>query len=517
MCTKHAFLTALTAVTVLAIQTSASAEDRRFAVVVGYNQSDDPDLDDLAYADDDALRTSELLGHMADRVVTLTTLDRESSTLWGQVDVTEPTRDAVIGALRSVREDMAKAKAEGHRPILYFVYSGHGNYDAEGRGYVHLRGGRLTTRDLYHHVLSPGGATDPVILMVDACNAALLVHSRGSRSERRPSGPTVLRLERHPHVGVVLASSTVGETHEWGRYLAGIFSHEVRSGLLGPADVDDDGRVTFAELAAFVASANARVTNPTVRVTPYIRPPLTEPNLALVDFSAARFPARIRVSSALSGKAHLVDQDLIRIADFHKAGSQSFWLALPRKGSFVLVRGDDEYVVPPGATGSIALETLERRKRTMLSARGAGSAYFDRTLFQQSFGSDFAKGYLQGDYVADLEVRRFVELPWYRNTAAWTTVGLGVAALAAGGGLQGAASDSRDLALATPWADERARHNADMDRYQTSAQIMAGLGGAALVGSAIWFAMDRPLAEERYQPPLRVHFGPGGILLETDL
>src|SRR5690606_23824865 len=104
----------------------------------------------------------------------------------------------------------------------------------------------------------------------------------------RPAGRSRLDLADFPNVGVVLASSQLGETHEWGRYLAGVFSHEVRSGLLGAADLDDDQKIGFAELAAFVASANARVTNPTIRITPYVRPPLTDPNLALVDLAAAR-------------------------------------------------------------------------------------------------------------------------------------------------------------------------------------------------------------------------------------
>ena len=46
----------------------ASAADRRFAVVVGFNGSDDPELEHLAYADDDAMRYSQLLGHVAERV-----------------------------------------------------------------------------------------------------------------------------------------------------------------------------------------------------------------------------------------------------------------------------------------------------------------------------------------------------------------------------------------------------------------------------------------------------------------
>jgi hypothetical protein len=492
----------------------ASAADRRFAVIVGYNGSDDPDLDPLAYADDDAMRYGQLLGHFAESVEVLTELDKESQALWGAHTGALPTRDAVMAAIRSTRDRMALARASGDRPILYFIYSGHGNYDAEGKGYVHLRDGRFTTRDLYGEVIGSGSTEDPVVLIVDACNASLLVHSRGSR--RRRVASTSLKLEDYPHVGVILASSSVGETHEWGKYLSGIFSHEVRSGLLGPADVDDDGRVTFAELAAFVASANARVTNPTVRVTPYIRPPLGIPGLALIDLREAGFPARVRIEGDLTGKAHLLNSDLLRVADFHGAPGHAFWLSIPDGGAHALVHGEDEYVVPPGATGELHLADLDKRSRSRVSSRGAGSRYFERTLFQEPYGIDFARKYLHEDYIADLEVVRFEALPWYHNQKAWMTVGAGFAALAAGGALHGLALDTRQQAIASPWASERNRLNGEIDSYENGALAAAGIGAAALLGGALWFTLDTPLVEERYRPPIRVQVGPAGIVLEAD-
>jgi hypothetical protein len=492
----------------------ANAADRRFAVVVGYNGSDDPDLDPLAYADDDAMRYSQLLGHVAESVEVLTELDKESQALWGASKGALPTRAAVMASIRATRARMAEARAEGDRPILYFVYSGHGNYDAEGKGYVHLRDGRFTTRDLYGEVIASGPSEDPVVLIVDACNASLLVHSRGSR--RRRVASTSLKLEDYPHVGVILASSSVGETHEWGKYLSGIFSHEVRSGLLGPADVDDDGRVTFAELAAFVAAANARVTNPTVRVTPYIRPPLAVPGLALIDLREAGFRARVRIEGALAGKAHLVNSELLRVADFHRAPGHSFWLSIPDGGAHALVHGEDEYVVPPDAVGELRLADLDKRSRSRVSSRGAGSRYFERTLFQEAYGVDFARKYLHESYISDLEVVRFEALPWYQNQKAWMTVGAGLTALAAGGVLHGMALDTREQALASTWASDRNRLNGELDSYETGALAVAGIGAAALLGGALWFTLDTPLAETRYQPPLRVQVGPAGIVLEAD-
>lgn len=491
----------------------ATAGERRFAVVVGYNDSDDDSLQPLAYADDDALRYGELFQHLTFRTETLVEMDLESRRLWGTINTVAPTRQRLIQTLKSVRRDMDAARRAGDRPVLYFVYSGHGNYDAEGRGYVHLADGRFTTRDLYHHVIAPAGS-DPVILLVDACNAALLVHSRGG-SERRASRPSTLRLESYPNVGVILASSAVAEVHEWGRYLSGIFSHEVRSALLGAGDMNDDGQVSFAELAAFVASANDEVKNPTIRLTPYIRPPLADPNLPIVDIHRAKFPMMVRVDDTVVGKAHLVDGNLIRYADFNKVKGQSFWLALPRLDDFVLVQGDTEYVLPEGASGSLQIAQLERRERTVLTARGAGSDYFERTLFHAAYSPEFAQHYLSHDYLDGLSLTRLEPEPWFTNAGAWATLVSGLGGIAAGAGMHVLAQERADAGYRTPWIDERAQFNERARDYETIAFALYGVGTAAIVGSALWFAYDRPTREHVYKPPLSVNVGPGGVTLES--
>ncbi|MCA9515581.1 MAG: caspase family protein [Myxococcales bacterium] len=499
---------------------AARAADARFALVIGQNvAADDPGLDPLRYADDDAVRYADLLGAVSERVILLTTLDAETSRLLGAraYQTTAPTRAAVLAAVGELRRDMAAAKARGDRPVLYFVFSGHGSYDDEGRGYVFLADGRFTTRDLFHEVLGPT-RDDPVILIVDACNASLLVNTRGAGDERRPTRPTTLRLEDYPNVGVVLSSSTIGESHEWGRYLAGIFSHEVRSALVGAADIDDDAQVGFGELAAFIAAANARVTNPTVRIRPYIRPPLTDPNLPLIDLRGGRFAARVRVDARLAGKTHVLDGDLVRYADFHATfeAREGFWLALTRPGEYVIVHDEREWVVPADARGDLALDALPTRPRSVVSARGAGSEYFERTLFQEPYGRVFAHRYLSDDYEADLAVQHAALAPWYDNPTAWSLLGGGIAAGIGGLVLHVRAFDLRDDASHAALAVDRARLNDDLESYQTGATILYGIGAAAVVTSVVLFALDRPVEVETYHPPLRVELTGTGVRIQSD-
>jgi hypothetical protein len=267
----------------------------RIAVVVGNNTShDEPDLQELSYADDDAIKYAAIFDHLADEVILLTTPDQGTADLYDPIDSTVPTRRAVLEALDASVRSAKERAIDGEEVVLFFVYSGHGNFDAEGRGYVHLEDGRLTTRDLYYHLISK--STDFYsILLVDACNASFLVRSRGAESDRRPTTPSTLALEKYENVGLILSASEIGEVREWGKYLAGIFSYQVRSAFTGVADVDSNEQITFQELASFVEAANRHVKNPSLKLTPYIRPPLSRPLLPVADLKQYPFKRRVVV------------------------------------------------------------------------------------------------------------------------------------------------------------------------------------------------------------------------------
>ncbi|MFT7625916.1 MAG: hypothetical protein ACI9WU_005108 [Myxococcota bacterium] len=490
----------------------AQADWARYALVIGHNGSDDPKLAPLRYADDDAVKYAQLFGSVADETVLLTDLDEATRRVFGHVKAQPPTRAAVISELKRLRGKMAEARKRGDQPLLYFIYSGHGNYDQEGRGYVHLADGRFTTRDIYYEVLGPTESDNPhhVVLMVDACNAALLVNSRGS--DRRRVKRTSLRLEDYPKAGVILSASSVGEVHEWGRYLSGIFSHELRSALLGAGDVDDDGAVTFAEAAAFVANANAEVRNEIYRLKPYVRPPLDLPNLPIVDVRAARFRARLRIDKQFKGKAHMLDAELIRHADFHKAPGYGFWLGIPGDSEVRLVTDAGELIVPASARGPLKLADLERVTGSMLSARGTDE-YFEKRLFARAWSPATAREWIRDQYPRALEVERYEPVPWYNNGAAWSLAGTGVASLAVAGGFHLAAVGAHNDAVHSPWADEALRLNERATTQMTAAYALYGVGAAASIGSLVWFVLDRRYETSTYRPPLAVDVDPSGVKL----
>ena len=500
----------------LALPCGAEASWARFALVVGHNDSDDPNLAPLQYADDDAVQYARLFRHFTEHTILLAQPDSATRRGFGPIRAAPPTRANVMRALGEMHTKMAEAARKGHKPVLYFVYSGHGNYDQEGRGYVHLADGRLTTRDLYYDVLGPSQGPQPhhVVLMVDACNAALLVNSRGGSDRRRVRG-TSLKLESYPNVGVILSSSSIGEVHEWGRILSGIFSHEVRSALLGPGDLNDDGQISFPELAAFVAAANQEVKNEIYRIKPYIRPPLSAPNLPLIEATASRFPARVRLGKRFAGKAHLVDGELMRVADFHKDNGHGFWLGVPGTGGFALVHGTEEFVIPEGAKGDLELEKLDTRKRTVLAGRGTDQ-YFETRLFARAHGRVPAYQWLQKDYARSLVVERFEPLPWWQNAGAWSVAGTSLVAFGAAVGFHLTAEMAVTDAWNAKWADERRAAIETVERNRVISIALYSVGGAAAIGSALWFALDRRFETTTYTPPLKVQVGPTGVQLRAD-
>jgi hypothetical protein len=87
----------------------------------------------------------------------------------------------------------------------------------------------------------------------------------GGRRWATPQDMALGFSARHPEVGLFLSTNSDEEVFEWSELESGVFSHEVRSGLTGAADVNRDGTVTYADLAGFVAEANRGIPRESLR------------------------------------------------------------------------------------------------------------------------------------------------------------------------------------------------------------------------------------------------------------
>jgi hypothetical protein len=366
----------------------------RRALVVAYNGSDAPGMPPLRYADDDGVRWAEALRRLGVEVVLLTVPDADTAQAERErlTGVRAPTVAALDEAVSTLSRRNAEDRALGRTVDFLFVYVGHGRTGESGRAYLTLADGQLDQDRLYGGVVERLEA-DYVHLLVDACHAAGVVGSRGGdprvlRRLRRALEQE--RLAGHPRVGAVFAESDEGETHEWSRLRAGVFSHAARSALLGGADVNGDGRVEYSELDAFVASAIRGVKSPRARLAVRTFPPALNPTRALAG-PAPEGP-RLKLPASPGGARISVEDTLgVRLADAHRTAGEALVLALPERDAYWLRQPNGEARV---RRTELEAPRLPEPGPPEVAWRGAAEESLLQGLFALPFGRDFYEGYV---------------------------------------------------------------------------------------------------------------------------
>lgn len=391
----------------------AAAQEKVYAVIVAHNGSVDSGVRPLRYADDDGARYWELFSAMSDDVTLLTTLDPDTQAVYEGVapHTRPPTRGEVLRTLRKVQAQLKADRDAGVRTTLFVVFAGHGAVDDTGMGYLSLLDDRFTRQDLVREVISPDLA-DRTHLIIDACNAYFMVHERGGgedggggawRDDR--SGQTrdmefgaflsaQGTLARYPRVGVLLSTAGAAEVHEWSEYRGGVFSHEVRSGLLGAADIDGDKAVTYLELEAYLEAANASVQDPRARIQVFTEAPRQFQEEPLVRLAHLGKATLLEVSPGTRGRYHIADSRGVRYADFHSAGDGAFHLALLQNAPIFFVRTEaqEARVVPEQPV--VRLAELDFTARD--GVRGPVEESYRANLFAVPYGQGFYAGFHAG-------------------------------------------------------------------------------------------------------------------------
>jgi hypothetical protein len=466
-----------------------------FVLIMGVNKSVDQDLQPLRYGDDDAVRYFALFRTLGARTFLLSRLDQNTARLYTQAAA--EAREPILNTLRETVEQIAKevevARERNVKTALYVVYAGHGNTSGES-AYITLEDARLTSKIVLDEVIDPIGAHSSHVI-IDACYSYYMAFSRGPGGSRRPiKGFSNLEgLAGREDLGLLLSISTGRDSHEWEAYQAGVFSHEVRSGLYGAADADHNGWISYREIAAFVEQANRAVPNDRYRPRVFARPPLSSEYLVSLPETDS---LELEVNGSRPAHYFLEDSQGVRLMDFHNRKGHTMRLIRPSsRGSLYLHNEDDqtEYLISP-TSGKVELATLTpHQPRTQ--NRGAAHHAF-AYLFTLPFGPGVVRDYeFPGPELSNLVVAEAAQngALWY-DTAGWVSVGLAGAAVTSAVVLSVTASDLRSSAGQNPTHEEATDINRQIrDRNIAAVTLYGVAAGTAAAGILFLLMPDQPI------------------------
>jgi hypothetical protein len=479
----------------------AAAPPLSVAIVVGSNQSPSSNLENLRYGDDDAVQNARTFQLLGAQTTLLVSPDAETRELFPSSHPDAPaTRAALRKAFDDAKASLAAAHAAGRKTELYFLFAGHGDM-TDGRPFLQVDDGRLYREDLAA-LLRTAGADENHVL-VDACYAASFVSDRGPGGAREslPPGFSHTQVSWPTRTGFLTARSSGGQTHEWAEYQSGVFSHELRSGLMGAADVNVDGKVTYREIAAFVRRANEAIPNRRYRPEVSTVPPGGDLDATLAALPPG--PMVLEMDVATGGRSFVETETGVRLVDLHAGSGAPIQLRLPvdQGGLFV------EQFEAPGSSASREFRVAPRSGHILLSsltpeasqvrARGAGHEAFMH-LFARPFDLAAVTSFELDDTDAG-------ELKWQhdvddaahartlRRRIALGTFALSLGSLAAAEAFHLSANDIYANAKKYDGVMFTQGHNDQIFRRNVAAWSFVGLAGAsAVTGAILWFWPNAP-------------------------
>jgi Caspase domain len=522
------------AIALLLLAGAARGETRTYVLAVANNappaDADGERLEPLRYADDDAADFFTFTRELAREAFLLTVLDAPSQRRFPDLAAVAraPTMAELRRAVAALRERFAADLRDGHEPVLFFFFSGHGTRGGRRPPSLTLLDEPLTQQVLYEEVLAQLPARY-VHLFVDACHAEAVVRPRDVSAqavdvtdEDVQTYAARATLQRFPQVGAILATASGVQAHEWDVYQRGVFSHELLSALRGAADVNGDGRIEYSEVSAFLGAANREVADPRARLSVVVRPPALNRRAAIVDTAGLRGAFRLVGRGGALGGVFVEDDLGNRIADFHAEPGQRVSVALPsdRKVFVRHRRGEAPVRAPAGAT--VSLEGL-RFAEAGLTARGAIDSSLERGLFAAAYGPRYYRGYVdQNQELSPVPVREeLAPEPVVRQPPApaappprsgarsgWALLGTAGGLALAAGVLAGLAADAVARFHATPFERPAAELRDQAIGFESAAWVAAGVALAA-AGAGTWL-----LSRSRARP-VTLGIAPNGAGLLT--
>lgn len=413
----------------------------RYAIIIGHNGGGETRTP-LRFADDDAARLFKLLLPSTKQSWLLTTFDTESARLYPSLTevARQPTRGALAQILGEVNWALNERRSEGVKTELVVFFAGHGDVDVSGQGFLVLADGPFTRTDLENQIIA-GSRADTNHIVIDACASYYMVGRGSDQSGAVTLSPGALDVLRgdspnleaaRARTGVLVSTSDASEVHESAALRGGLFSHLLRSALSGSADTDEDGRIEYAEAAAFFAGASSALRDPRARLKIFAAAPAQRPHAELTDLRRSGADHFLAVDSAAQ-HVRVLDEDGAPYAELHPTGGRVM-LALNGSRMYVVQIGQQEAVLVPRRAGAYALSALQFGPA--VAARG-GLGPFEG-LFSQPFGKVFLDGFVASSELQRPNTGAQFEVAFadgYEPPTRFPWMWLGAGTLAAAGGL----------------------------------------------------------------------------------
>jgi hypothetical protein len=300
-------------------------------------------------------------------------------------------------------------------------------------------------------------------------------------------------MRQLPSLGVILSTTADQEAHEWSRIQSGIFTHELLSGLYGPADVNGDGVIEYTEVQAFIVAANRDIRDPRAVPRLVAKAPARNQNAPLVDLSAMRDVVTLTGDPSSLGHFRIEIDNGQRLLDANLSEMRSARIVVPAHVALFVRTDRQEAEIAPRDSGAIPLSQLRFVDNATI-ARGSADAAYRTALFSSPYGVTYYKGFVDSIGVSGVrfsppppaQTTESLWRPALRATAItlWGVTALGAAAAVTTGLLAYSAYDEfsrTDLQWPAQLANQR------YILFSNTSLITLGVAGvAAASGGAMW-------------------------------
>ncbi len=294
---------------------------RRFALLVGANHGGE-DRITLRYAVDDARAVQKVLKDMGG------ILPDDSRFL------ADPSREAFFKEIKSLTEEVKKAKENFRRVEVIFYYSGHSDEES-----LFLGKDRVSYKEFKDMITSLGA--DVRIGILDSCASGALTLPKGVKKKPPFLMDTAYDMKGY---AFITSSSATEAAQESSRLKRSFFTHNLISGMRGAADRNQDGRITLSEAYQFAFDGTLKQTEKTMAGPQHPRYHIEMSGTGDVVITEIwKSTAVLVLKEELAGKIYIHNKDNVLVVELNKLAGHEISIGLDA-GPYRIINIDDKAI-----------------------------------------------------------------------------------------------------------------------------------------------------------------------------